>query len=149
MARCDHRLDGPLDIHEFACFYVWRASGIARVLRRGVRRAKRISSLAEHIKRIGVCVVGAMLLSCSAAAADPEYGKYLSSQCTTCHQLSGKSNGIPSIVGWDVESFTAVLQSYKRRERENKAMQNIAITLTDEDIAALAAYFATVKPQAN
>ena len=80
-------------------------------------------------------------------AADVALGEYLSSQCTTCHQLSGKVSGIPSIVGWDPESFIAVIQSYKKKERENKVMQNIAGTLSTEDIAALAAYFATIQPK--
>ena len=82
-----------------------------------------------------------------ARAADPALGEYLSSQCTTCHQLSGKVSGIPAIVGWDQESFIAVMQSYKKKERENKVMQNIAGTLSTEDIAALAAYFATIQPK--
>jgi cytochrome c553 len=98
--------------------------------------------------RILVASATASLLlgTASAAAQDVEYGEYLSNQCTTCHQLSGKDNGIPAIVGWDAESFIAVLGSYKRKERENKAMQTIAASLGDEEMAALAAYFATLKP---
>ena len=76
---------------------------------------------------------------------DRELGEYLSSQCTSCHQLSGKvSGGIPSIIGWDQESFIAVMDSYKKKERENKVMQNIAGSLSKDDIAALAAYFAAI-----
>ncbi|MGI9522163.1 MAG: c-type cytochrome [Hyphomicrobiaceae bacterium] len=82
-------------------------------------------------------------------AGDTALGEYLSGQCTTCHQLSGKVSGIPSIVGWDQESFIAVMQSYQNKERDNKVMQNIAGTLTAEDIAALAAYFATIKPNVD
>ncbi len=82
-----------------------------------------------------------------AAADDVELGEYLSGQCTTCHQLSGRANGIPSIVGWDAISFVAVMNSYRKKERENKVMQNIAGSLSADDIAALAAYFATIKPK--
>ncbi|MFM1815640.1 MAG: hypothetical protein RLZ98_2335 [Pseudomonadota bacterium] len=81
-----------------------------------------------------------------AQAGDPALGEYLSSQCTTCHQISGKVDGIPSIVGWDQASFVAVMKSYKVKERPNEAMQSVAGSLSDEDIAALAAYFATIKP---
>lgn len=81
-----------------------------------------------------------------ASATDVALGEYLSGQCTTCHQLSGKVSGIPAIVGWDSESFVAVMQSYKRKEREHQVMRTIAGSLSDEDIAALAAYFATIKP---
>ena len=65
------------------------------------------------------------------------------------HQLSGKTNGIPAIVGWDHVSLVAVMNAYKSKERENKVMQNIAGTLSDEDIAALASYFGTIKAKEN
>ncbi len=74
-----------------------------------------------------------------------EYGEYLSGSCVTCHQLSGADNGIPAIVGWDAEAFVEVLLSYKTKERDNKAMQTIAIPLSKEEMEALAAYFATIK----
>lgn len=89
----------------------------------------------------------ALLGSPANAGGDVAFGEYLSGQCTTCHQLSGKDNGIPSIVGWDEEAFVAVMGSYKNKERENKVMQNIAASLNDEDIAALAAYFKTIQPK--
>ena len=103
----------------------------------------RLHSLLIHAAT-ALLIVG---LAVPVRAADAALGEYLSSQCTTCHQLSGKVSGIPSIVGWDQESFIAVMQSYKKKERENKVMQNISGTLSTEDIAALAAYFATIKPK--
>jgi hypothetical protein len=36
---------------------------------------------------------------------DRDLGEYISSQCVTCHQLSGQSDGIPSIARWPQESF--------------------------------------------
>lgn len=76
-----------------------------------------------------------------------EYGEYLSGSCVTCHQLSGADNGIPAIIGWDKEAFVEVLLSYKTKERENKAMQTIAIPLSREEMEALASYFATIEPK--
>lgn len=87
------------------------------------------------------------MISSGHASGDKELGEYLSSQCTTCHQVSGKANGIPSIVGWDTDSFVAVMNAYKKKERDNKVMQTIAGTLSPEDIAALAAYFGSLKPK--
>lgn len=75
---------------------------------------------------------------------DIEYGEYLSSQCVTCHQLSNQENGIPTIVGWDIDSFYAVMASYKKKERENKVMQTIAASLSDKEIKALALYFSQI-----
>jgi len=79
-------------------------------------------------------------------AGDIAFGEYLSSQCVTCHQLSGASNGIPPIVGWDTTSFFQVMDTYRQKARENKAMQTIAASLSDQDIKALAAFFATIEP---
>lgn len=80
---------------------------------------------------------------------DVAFGEYLSSQCVTCHQLSGASNGIPPIVGWDTTSFYQVMDTYRQKARENKAMQTIAAGLSDHDIKSLAAYFATIEPTEN
>ena len=93
------------------------------------------------------CLVHLISISSVASAADKELGEYLSSQCTTCHQLSGKSSGIPSIVGWEPATFIFVMTAYKKQELPNKAMQNVASTLSDEDIASLAAYFGSINPQ--
>lgn len=76
-----------------------------------------------------------------ALVGDPEYGAYLSSECTTCHQAQGGDAGIPSIVFWPEEDFVIALQSYKRGIRPHPVMQMIAGRLSDEEIAALAAYF--------
>ena len=95
---------------------------------------------------LGVCLV--ML---PAHAADEgravTYGRHLAQQCTACHRIDGVSQGgIPAIVGWPVEQFTAVLESFKRGERTNAAMVSIAQSLSDDEIAALAAYFGALKP---
>jgi cytochrome c len=78
----------------------------------------------------------------AAAAADAAFGEYLSGECVTCHRVDGKDTGIPSIVGWPAEQFIAVLQAYKGRERPNPVMQTIAGRLSNEEIEALAAYYA-------
>ena len=99
-----------------------------------------------------------MVLACVApgtnVAADPavdrELGEHLSSECVTCHQLSGRATGgVPPIVGWPAEQFVAVMQSYRQKHRDNQAMQAIAGRLNDHEIASLAAFFAAlpVKPR--
>ncbi len=80
-----------------------------------------------------------------AVAADPAYGQYLSSECVTCHRSDGQDKGIPPIVGWPPEQFIAVLQSYKTKDRSNAIMQTITGRLSDDDMAALAAYYASLK----
>ena len=76
-----------------------------------------------------------------AIQGDPAYGEYLSGECTTCHQVSGGNDGIPSIVLWPEEDFVTAMHAYKDKVRPNPVMQLIAGRLSNEEIAALAAYF--------
>ena len=81
-----------------------------------------------------------------AMQGDPEFGAYLSSECTTCHQRDGSDQGIPSITHWPTEDFVVAMHAYKRQLRPHPVMQMMAGRLTDEEIAALAAYFAAGAP---
>lgn len=76
-----------------------------------------------------------------AIVGDPEYGEYLASECTTCHQLDGDNDGIPAIVGWPEEDFVVAMHAYKEKFRPHPVMQMMAGRLSNEEIAALAAYF--------
>ena len=78
------------------------------------------------------------------AAGDRALGEYLSAECVACHQLSGRFQGIPPIVAWPEEAFVAAMNAYRLKERPNPVMQTIAGRLTDEEIAALAAYFGSL-----
>ena len=94
------------------------------------------------------CAAGAALLACLAApalaAGDRAFGEHLASECVACHQLTGRYQGIPPIVAWPEETFVAVMNEYKLRRRANPVMQTIAARLSDEEIAALAAYFGSL-----
>lgn len=79
-----------------------------------------------------------------AIKGDPEFGAYLASECTTCHQASGATTGVPSIVGWPEADFLAAMHGYKSKLRPHPVMQMMAGRLADEEIAALAAYFNTL-----
>lgn len=80
-----------------------------------------------------------------ALQGDPDYGEYLSSECITCHQHDGSHQGIPSITNWPTETFVAAMHAYKQRLRPHPVMQMVAGRLSDEEIAALAAYFETLE----
>lgn len=77
-------------------------------------------------------------------AGDPDYGEYLSGTCVTCHQVDGSEQGLPSITGWPQAAFVTVMHAYKNKHRENPVMQQFAGALSNEEIAALAAYFQSV-----
>ena len=79
-----------------------------------------------------------------AIKGDPEYGEYLASECTTCHRVDGADEGIPSITNWPAEHFVVAMHAYKDKVRPHPVMQMMAGRLSNEEIAALAAYFATL-----
>lgn len=75
---------------------------------------------------------------------DAEYGEYLSSECSTCHRRDGADDGIPSITQWPAEDFVVAMHAYKSKLRPHPVMQMMASRLSNDEIAALAAYFATL-----
>ncbi|MFN4171296.1 MAG: c-type cytochrome [Pseudorhodobacter sp.] len=79
-----------------------------------------------------------------AIEGDVEYGEYLSSECSTCHKRDGSDDGIPSILNWPEEDFVAAMHAYKSKLRPHPVMQMMAGRLSNEEIAALAAYYATI-----
>ncbi len=79
-----------------------------------------------------------------AIVGDPAYGEYLSSECSTCHQRDGNDDGIPSITNWPAEDFVVAMHAYKQKLRPHPVMQMMAGRLSDEEIAALAAYFGKI-----
>ena len=90
------------------------------------------------------CVGGLLLLGVvSPASADDvlRYGEYLAGECTTCHRLDGADKGIPPIIGWPEPQFVAVLRAYRDGVREHAIMGNVARSLSEDDLAALARYF--------
>ena len=79
------------------------------------------------------------------AAGDRALGEYLSSECVTCHQITGKYEGIPPIVGWPEDTFVEIMDEYRNKKRHNPVMQTIAGRFSKAEIAALAAFFGSVK----
>ncbi len=80
-----------------------------------------------------------------AIVGDPAYGEYLSGECTACHQTSGAASGIPSITHWPSEDFVIAMHAYKDGVRLHPVMQMMAGRLSNEEIAALAAYFKDIE----
>jgi cytochrome c553 len=110
----------------------------------------RMLLLVLSLAAIGVILAAAALpASAQVSKGDRAFGEYLSSECVTCHQSSGRFEGIPPIVGWPEESFVAIMNEYRHKKRPNAVMQTIAGRLSDEELAALAAFFGslTAKPR--
>lgn len=77
---------------------------------------------------------------------DAELGQYLGGDCATCHQMSGDADGIPPIVGLPEDYLVRAMVEYKLDIRANTVMKSRTSHLANDEIAALAAYFASLAP---
>jgi cytochrome c553 len=81
------------------------------------------------------------------AAGDPERGRYLADTCLGCHNVSGYTNAyptynVPKVWGQHAAYLESALKAYRAGDRPHKTMQAQAMTLSDQDIADIAAFFA-------
>ena len=77
--------------------------------------------------------------------ADLELGRYLATECMTCHGVAKADSTIPNIFALGETHFVEVIKAYRMKALPNPVMQSAASRLSDEEIAALAAFFQTVK----
>jgi cytochrome c553 len=83
-----------------------------------------------------------------ALAADAAAGKQKAlATCTVCHGIDGiaKVPDAPNLAGESAIYTTRQLNAFKNGERQHEQMSIIAQGLSDEDIADLAAWYASVK----
>ena len=81
----------------------------------------------------------------AAHAADIELGRYLGTECMTCHRAASATSTIPNIFGVPAPHLAEVIRAYRDKKLPNEVMQNIAARLKDDEIDALAAYFSQTK----
>jgi cytochrome c len=86
----------------------------------------------------------AVAASAGAAQADPDFARHLASECVTCHIPTGAADGIPTIVGLPEDVFIGAFDQYRTGERDHALMNTIASRYEDDEVEALAAYFANL-----
>lgn len=94
----------------------------------------------------------AALLAGPAGAADivanPKAAPNKIEQCIGCHGIPGykatfpEVYQVPMIGGQSAKYIETALNAYKKGERKHPSMQGIAASLSDQDIADIAAYYA-------
>ena len=86
----------------------------------------------------------------NAAKGDAAAGKAASSACAGCHGESGVSATAttPSLAGQDPEYLAAATKAYKDGSRADETMKGIASALDDKTMRDLAAFYASLAPQA-
>ncbi|GMR21654.1 MAG: hypothetical protein BMS9Abin36_2258 [Gammaproteobacteria bacterium] len=80
------------------------------------------------------------------AAGDAAAGKAQSTKCAGCHGADGKGQGNnPPLAGKDAQYFVKQMRDYRSGARKHSLMNMMAKPLSDQDIADLAAYYASLK----
>ena len=91
-------------------------------------------------------IVGASVAVEVRAEGDAKAGEVKAIPCMGCHAIPGYSNvyptyHVPRVGGQQPAYIVAALKAYRSMERSHPTMQAQAATLSDEDMADIAAYF--------
>jgi cytochrome c553 len=83
-------------------------------------------------------------------AGDAERGAVIAQTCTGCHGIPNYFNAqpayhVPKLGGQSADYIEVALQGYRRGTRGHETMQAQASSLSDQDIADVAAYFESFK----
>lgn len=82
-------------------------------------------------------------LDATSAKADMASSEVLANTCFSCHGTDGHSAGaMPSINGRPAKFIEVALKAFRDGKRQSTVMQRIAKGFNDDEITALAAYFA-------
>lgn len=98
------------------------------------------------MKTLLTVTLGAILCAGGAhAGGDPEAGRTLAGQCRTCHGIDGvaKIPIAPHIGGEPTAYIASQLVAFRDGTREHEMMTVVARTLSDDQIANLAAWYAS------
>lgn len=91
-------------------------------------------------------LMGLTLLGGLAQAGDIEAGKAKSAACAACHGGEGISPTPiwPNLAGQKEQYLAAQITAFRDGTRQNAQMAPMVANLSDEDIANLAAYYASL-----
>ena len=93
-----------------------------------------------------ICFAAFMLIAAPAMAGDAAAGKAKSATCTACHGAEGVSvNPMwPNLAGQKDMYLAKQMKDFRDGNRKDPVMAPMAMSLSDEDIANLAAYYSSL-----
>jgi len=109
----------------------------------------RVAALALLWVALGVAL--GVALAAPALAQDAAAGRAKAAACAVCHGPLGLSSApdAPHLAGQPAMYVAAQLRAYRSGARKHEVMAVIARPLSDEDIANIAAWFASIRVEAN
>jgi cytochrome subunit of sulfide dehydrogenase len=101
------------------------------------------------MKRFTLTLAALALMAATGAqaqAVDPLQARSWAAACANCHGTNGKAQpGMESLVGQSKDDLVRKMQDFKSGRRPATVMHQLAKGYTDEQIDAIAAYFAAQK----
>lgn len=97
---------------------------------------------------VASATLGVAVAASAQVSGSVEAGQAKAAMCIGCHGIPGYQNSfpeihkVPKISGQTQEFLAASLVAYQRGDRKHPTMRGIAGTLTEQDIADLAAFYA-------
>ncbi len=97
--------------------------------------------------RVLLALLLGLVMGSAQAAGDPVAGQKKAQACAACHGADGNSTVplYPKLAGQYRDYLEHALKAYKTGERKNPIMVGMAASLSDQDIADLAAWYASQK----
>ncbi|WP_233867671.1 c-type cytochrome [Paraburkholderia adhaesiva] len=96
-------------------------------------------------------IAGALAVASHASLAegDASAGRAKAAQCAACHGIDGisKQPDAPNLAGQTEQYLTKALNDFRSGARQNEMMSIMAKSLSDKDVANLAAYFHSLGKQ--
>jgi cytochrome c553 len=95
---------------------------------------------------LSVVTIFSLAIGAAKAAGDAAAGKAKAAACAACHGANGK--GVPpnpALAGKSEDELLQALKDYKSGKRANAVMKGMTAGLSDQDMANLAAYYASLK----
>ena len=98
---------------------------------------------------VSVFATGSALAQGATPVGNAEAGQAKSSSCIGCHGIPGYKASfpnvysVPMIVGQSGKYIESALTAYRKGDRSHPTMRAIAGSLTDQDLADLAALYAS------
>ncbi len=94
-----------------------------------------------------VIIVGLLgVVGTAQAAGDVQAGKAKAATCVACHGANGQGVAPnPALTGKTDDQLVQAMKDYKSGKRDNAIMKGMVSSLSEQDMANLAAYYASLK----
>jgi cytochrome c553 len=99
----------------------------------------------RHHRSVAIALSSVVLsvFASAAQAQDLNKARYLAANCANCHGTDGRSvGGMESLAGYDKDRFIRNMKEFREGTKPATIMHQLSKGYTDEQINALASFFA-------